>query len=166
MSNTPTKKSSSKAPVKFIATGKRKTARAQVRLHLEGSGQLFIKTKPKKSREATDPRNAYRSDVEFFGATNTQRIEHVRQPLTLFKEIASTVDVYVTTSGGGVSGQADSIRLGIARALEKMGREKNDLGNIRAELSQHGLLTRDSRKKERKKYGLHKARKATQFSKR
>ena len=69
-------------------------------------------------------------------------------------------DVYVNTHGGGLKGQADAIKLGVARALCYMSSEN------RASLKAGGLLTRDSRRKERKKYGLRKARKAPQFSKR
>ena len=69
-------------------------------------------------------------------------------------------DIYVNTHGGGLRGQADAIKLGVARALCHMSEEN------RASLKAEGFLTRDSRRKERKKYGLKKARKASQFSKR
>ena len=75
-------------------------------------------------------------------------------------ESASTYDIAIAVIGGGILGQAGAVSLGIARALKK------DNPNFEAALRQNGLLTRDSRKVERKKYGLRKARRATQFSKR
>ena len=83
----------------------------------------------------------------------------VRQPLAL-TNTQDKYDVYVNVYGGGFSGQAGAIRHGIARALVKADE------SLKAELKKAGFLTRDSRMKERKKYGLHKARKAPQFSKR
>jgi small subunit ribosomal protein S9 len=74
--------------------------------------------------------------------------------------LESMYDIYVNTHGGGLKGQADAIKLGVARALCYMSPEN------RTSLKPEGLLTRDSRRKERKKYGLKKARKAPQFSKR
>ena len=83
----------------------------------------------------------------------------VRQPLVLTNTL-DKYDVYVTVNGGGFGGQAGAIRHGIARALEKAN------ADFRPVLKTAGLLTRDPRMKERKKYGLHKARRAVQFSKR
>ena len=82
-----------------------------------------------------------------------------KSPLTTVG-LENMYDIYVNTHGGGLKGQADAIKLGVARALCYMSSEN------RASLKPEGLLTRDSRRKERKKYGLKKARKAPQFSKR
>ena len=83
----------------------------------------------------------------------------VRQPLHLVNMVEK-FDAYITVEGGGITGQAGAIRLGIARALLKY--DETLRGNLKAE----GFLTRDAREVERKKVGLHKARRATQFSKR
>jgi len=94
---------------------------------------------------------------EYFGLDTLKQI--VRQPLVLANAL-DKFDVFVTVNGGGISGQAGAIRHGIARALVKFSEENKPV------LKTAGLLTRDPRMKERKKYGLHKARKAVQFSKR
>jgi len=123
------------------STGRRKCAVARVRL-LPGSGRILI-----NGREAD----------EYLGRRVLQTI--VRQPL----EVTGTLgkyDVFVNVRGGGISGQAGAVRHGIARALLAVDPE------YRAALKKHGLLTRDPRMKERRKYGLKKARKAPQFSKR
>ncbi len=122
-------------------TGRRKTAVARVRLKA-GSGKFVINDKP----------------VDEFFTTNDTRLAAIR-PLQV-TETASTLDIAVNVMGGGITGQAGAVSLGIARAL------KNDDANLEAALRENGLLTRDSRKVERKKYGLRKARRATQFSKR
>jgi small subunit ribosomal protein S9 len=97
-------------------------------------------------------------DVDkYFGRETSRMI--LRQPLALTENLES-FDFYVTVKGGGDSGQAGTIRLGISRALLKY-----DEG-LRPELKKEGFITRDARKVERKKVGLHKARRATQFSKR
>ena len=122
------------------STGRRKCAVARVRL-LPGSGRILI-----NGREAD----------EYLGRRVLQTI--VRQPL----EVTGTLgkyDVFVNVRGGGISGQAGAVRHGIARALLAVDPE------YRAALKKHGLLTRDPRMKERRKYGLKKARKAPQFSK-
>ncbi len=134
------KKKSSK--VKYTwATGRRKKAIARVRL-VEGKGSIVINGK----------------DVaEYFPVNVMQTV--VRQPLVLV-EAENKYDVYVNVIGGGLSGQAGACRHGIARALV--------LANetFKAPIKAAGFLTRDPRMKERKKYGLKKARKSPQFSKR
>ena len=125
----------------FYGTGRRKNAIARVRL-VEGTGKITINGK----------------DIdEFFGLETLKVI--VRQPLTVTNTSAK-FDVIATVKGGGISGQAGAIRHGIARALNAANSE------YRPALKTNGFLTRDPRMKERKKYGLKKARKAPQFSKR
>ena len=123
------------------ATGRRKSAIARVRL-VTGNGKITINK---------------RDIEEYFGLDTLKQI--VRQPLVL-ANATEKFDVIVTVNGGGISGQAGAIRHGIARALVKFSEENKPV------LKTAGLLTRDPRMKERKKYGLHKARKAVQFSKR
>lgn len=127
---------------KYIwATGKRKCAIAQVRL-FTGDGGIVING---KAYDEAFPRLKYRRMIEApFEATDT----------------VGKFRVTVKTTGGGMSGQAGAVRHGIARALLK----ENDL--FRSALRKEGLLTRDARIKERKKYGLKRARKAQQFTKR
>ena len=123
------------------ATGRRKSAIARVRL-VTGNGKITINKR----------------DIDaYFGLETLKQI--VRQPLVLANAL-DKFDVMVTVNGGGISGQAGAIRHGIARALVKFSEENKPV------LKTAGLLTRDPRMKERKKYGLHKARKAVQFSKR
>ena len=125
----------------FYGTGRRKSSIARVRL-VEGSGKITINGK----------------DIdEFFGLETLKVI--VRQPLTVTSTTAK-YDVICTVKGGGFTGQAGAIRHGIARALNEANSE------YRPSLKTNGFLTRDPRMKERKKYGLKKARKAPQFSKR
>ena len=125
----------------YYGTGRRKSSIARVRL-VEGSGKITINGK----------------DIdEFFGLETLKVI--VRQPLTVTNTSAK-YDVIASVKGGGFTGQAGAIRHGIARALNEANTE------YRPALKQNGFLTRDSRMKERKKYGLKKARKAPQFSKR
>ena len=125
----------------YYGTGRRKNAIARVRL-TEGSGKITINGK----------------DIdEFFGMETLKVI--VKQPLTLTNTLAK-YDVITTVTGGGYTGQAGAIRHGIARALNEANSE------FRPVLKSNGFLTRDPRMKERKKYGLKKARKAPQFSKR
>ena len=126
---------------KFYGTGRRKSSIARVYL-LSGKGNITINKK---------------SIDEYFGLETLKVI--VRQPLALLKA-DDRYDVVVTVRGGGFSGQAGAIRHGIARALCKA-----DIEN-RPALKKAGFLTRDARMKERKKYGLKKARRAPQFSKR
>ena len=125
----------------YYGTGRRKNAIARVRL-TEGSGKITINGK----------------DIEEFFGMETLKVI-ARQPLTV-TNTTSKYDVIVKVTGGGFTGQAGAIRHGIARALNEANIE------FRAALKQNGFLTRDPRMKERKKYGLKKARKAPQFSKR
>ena len=127
--------------VVYYGTGRRKSSIARVRL-VEGSGKITVNGK---------------SIDEFFGAETLKVI--VKQPLTVTNTLEK-YDVIATVNGGGFSGQAGAIRLGVARALNEANAE------FRPALKSNGFLTRDSRAKERKKYGLKKARKAPQFSKR
>jgi ribosomal protein S9/S16 len=125
----------------YIGTGRRKSSIARVRL-VEGSGKITINGK----------------DIdEFFGLETLKVI--VRQPLTV-TNTTDKYDVICSVQGGGFTGQAGAIRHGIARALNEANSE------FRPALKTNGFLTRDPRMKERKKYGLKKARKAPQFSKR
>ena len=125
----------------FYGTGRRKSSIARVRL-IEGTGKITINKK----------------DIdEFFGPETLKVI--VRQPLTV-TNTTSKYDVIASVKGGGFTGQAGAIRHGIARALNEANSE------YRPALKSNGFLTRDPRMKERKKYGLKKARKAPQFSKR
>ena len=127
--------------VQYSGTGRRKKSIARVRL-VSGAGSVTI-----NSRDIED----------YFGLETLKVI--VRQPLTLTNTL-SKFDVLCTVTGGGFTGQAGAIRHGIARALIKADEE------LRPELKKAGYLTRDPRMKERKKYGLKKARRAPQFSKR
>ncbi len=126
---------------RYYATGKRKSAIARVWI-IPGSGNITVNG---------------RSFDEYFDVDTARLV--VEQP---FKVTGSEnkFDVKVTVKGGGKSGQCEAIRHGIARALQAVNED------YRTPLKKAGLLTRDARVKERKKYGLHKARKATQFSKR
>ena len=125
----------------YTGTGRRKSSIARVRL-VEGSGKVTINGK----------------DIdEFFGLETLKVI--VRQPLTV-TNTTDKYDVICSVQGGGFTGQAGAIRHGIARALNEANSE------FRPALKSNGFLTRDPRMKERKKYGLKKARKAPQFSKR
>ena len=130
-----------KENIVFYGTGRRKSSVSRVRL-VEGTGKITINGK----------------DIdEFFGLETLKVI--VRQPLTVTNTTAK-YDVISTVKGGGFNGQTGAIRLGIARALNEANSE------YRPALKSNGFLTRDPRMKERKKYGLKKARKAPQFSKR
>ena len=129
------------AKVQYFGTGRRKTSVARVRL-VPGQGEIKINN---------------RDMNEYFGLETLKVI--VNQPLQL-TGTKEKFDVLVNVHGGGFSGQAGAIRHGISRALIKADE------NLRPELKKAGFLTRDSRMKERKKYGLKKARRAPQFSKR
>ncbi len=126
----------------FYETGRRKSSVARVRLFENGTGAITING---------------RDIDEYFGLDTLKLI--VRQPLVT-TDLVGKVDIDVTVSGGGVSGQAGAIRHGISRALLVMN------GEVRPALKEAGFLTRDPRMKERKKYGLKAARRAPQFSKR
>ena len=125
----------------FYGTGRRKNAIARVRI-MEGSGKITVNGKDLD---------------EYFGPETLKTI--VRQPLTVTNTL-SKYDVISTVKGGGFTGQAGAIRHGIARALLEADPEH------RGALKRAGLLTRDPRMKERYKYGLKKARRSPQFSKR
>ena len=129
------------AAVQYYGTGRRKTSTSRVFLR-PGSGSVTINH---TAFDAFFPSEALRTQI--------------RQPLSL-TETADKFDVLVTVAGGGVSGQAGAVRLGIARALVEYNAE------LRKPLKTEGLLTRDARAKERKKYGMAGARKRFQFSKR
>ena len=128
--------------VQFLGTGRRKKAIARVRLIPNGTGKITIN----------------KVDIdEYFGLDTLKLI--VRQPME-HTNTTTTYDVVVNVVGGGLSGQAGAINHGISRALVLADE------SLKPELKKAGFLTRDSRMKERKKYGLKKARKASQFSKR
>lgn len=135
-----TAKKSTKTQI--LATGRRKKAIARVFMTENGKGEIII------NKKAID---------EYFPLDTLKLI--ARQPLTL-TGTAEKFDIKVNVIGGGLAGQAGAICQGIARALVKADE------NLKPELKKAGFLTRDARMKERKKYGLKKARKAPQFSKR
>ena len=126
----------------FYETGRRKHSVARVRLY-KGTGKITVNG---------------RDIEEYFGLETLKVI--VRQPLAL-TESEAKFDIVCNVTGGGVAGQAGAIRHGISRALLECDSEK-----FKMSLKRAGFLTRDPRMKERKKYGLKKARKAPQFSKR
>jgi small subunit ribosomal protein S9 len=125
----------------YYGTGRRKSSAARVFLR-PGTGKIVINK---------------RSIEEYFGRDTARMV--VRQPLELV-EMTDKFDLLVTVSGGGISGQAGAIRHGITRALMEFDE------SLRPSLRKAGFVTRDARKVERKKVGLHKARKRPQFSKR
>ena len=127
--------------VQFYGTGRRKSSVARVRL-VPGNGQIIVNGKESK---------------DYFKKKTLEMI--IRQPLVL-TETEGRFDVLVNAHGGGTTGQAGAVRLGIARALLKADIE------YRPVMKKAGFLTRDPRMKERKKYGLKGARRAPQFSKR
>ncbi len=128
--------------MKFTAVGRRKTASAKVYI-VPGTGNITINGRPV---------------VEYLGY-NPAYVASVRDPLEILG-LESTYDVIVKAHGGGVMGQAEAARLGISRALVEM-----DISN-RPPLKAEGFMTRDPRAVERKKYGLRKARRRKQYSKR
>ena len=129
------------ADTQYYGTGRRKTSTARVYLK-SGAGNITVNDKP--------------LDV-FFGRKTAQMI--VRQPLEL-TQLGEKFDVNVTVKGGGTTGQAGAIRHGLTRALMQYDE------SLRPNLRQAGFVTRDAREVERKKVGLRKARRATQYSKR
>jgi small subunit ribosomal protein S9 len=129
------------AAAQYYATGRRKTSTARVFLR-PGNGAISINSRA----------------FDAFFPTEVLRLR-IRTPLVL-TETADQFDILATVAGGGVSGQAGAVRLGIARALVKYNLE------LRKKLKDEGMLTRDARAKERKKYGMAGARKRFQFSKR
>ena len=129
------------ALVEYYGTGRRKTSTARVHLR-QGSGQITVNQRPLD---------------EYFSNDVLKMI--IKQPLSLTETVAK-FDIVVTVDGGGPSGQAGAIRHGISRALQVYNTE------LRKRLKKAGLLTRDPRMKERKKYGQRGARARFQFSKR
>lgn len=134
--------SSLNTKITYSGTGKRKSAIARVKL-IPGSGKLIINGLPGESYLQFSP--------------NYLRISYA--PLKVLG-LNQEYDIHVNTEGGGLTGQASAIRLGVARALCAINSDNRSM------LKSEGYLTRDSRTKERKKYGLRKARKAPQYSKR
>lgn len=126
----------------LYALGRRKRGTAMVRLYLKGNGTIIVNNKPMK---------------EYFPVDELQ--DAVMVPLRAVG-MDATADVIAVAEGGGIRGQADAVKLGIARALLVHNPE------LRATLKPIGVLTRDPREKERKKYGLKKARKSPQWAKR
>ena len=126
----------------YFGIGRRKTSVAKVIL-VSGTWSMVVNHKP----------------GELYLQFNSQYINAAKAPLIKLG-LENTYDIYVNTHGGGIRGQADAIKLGVARALCYISSDN------RSELKLAGYLTRDARCKERKKYGLRKARKAPQFSKR
>lgn len=129
------------AQTQYYGTGRRKSSSARVFLRA-GSGNITVNGK---------------ALGDFFGRETASMV--VRQPLNAV-DMAEKFDINITVEGGGITGQSGAIRLGIARALLQYDE------TLRSALKTAGFLTRDARKVERKKVGLHKARRATQFSKR
>lgn len=137
----------------YYGTGRRKSSTARVFLR-PGKGAIKINN---------------RALEDYFGRETAGMI--IRQPLETV-DMLNKFDIYATVKGGGISGQAGAVRLGIARALVEY--DEHDLAadaepnpnSFRRKLRARGLLTRDPRRVERKKVGLHKARRATQYSKR
>ena len=126
----------------FYGTGRRKSSVARVRVYPNGTGAVTINGR----------------DIDDYFCLETLKLI-VRQPMEL-TETLGAFDIVCTVTGGGVTGQAGAIRHGLSRALLQYNEE------LRPVLKKAGLLTRDPRMKERKKYGLKKARRAPQFSKR
>ena len=131
-----------KKKVQYWGTGRRKKAVARVRLVPNGTGAIIINGR----------------SIDDYCPSETVKLV-IRQPLVLTDRVA-TYDVFVNVKGGGYTGQAGAIRHGVARALIVAEPE------LRPAVKKEGYLTRDPRMKERKKYGLKKARRAPQFSKR
>lgn len=135
----------------YYGTGRRKTSTARVHLR-PGTGNIVINQTTLE---------------EYFGRKTSRMI--VRQPLDV-TNMHDKFDIVITVRGGGISGQAGAIRHGISRALvqfdEQTGGDSTSENSLRKMLRKAGLLTRDAREVERKKVGLHGARKGTQYSKR
>ena len=125
-----------------VTVGRRKKAVAKVKL-VTGTGTILVNNKP----------------VETYFQYNSQYIQLLKAPL-LSLGLENSYDISIEAKGGGLKGQTDAVKLGVARAICSISNEKRTL------LKKDGYLTRDYRSKERKKYGLRKARKAPQFSKR
>ncbi len=141
MENVEVKQENPKKKERIIFVGRRKTSVARVMLK-PGSGKIIVNKRPLE---------------EYFTILRLQK--HATEAFDI-SGLRDQFDVYVNVKGGGIDGQAGAIRLGIARAIEAK------YPDLRSKLKQNGLLTRDPRMVERKKYGKHKARRSTQFSKR
>ena len=127
--------------VQYIATGRRKNSIARVRI-MDGSGKITVNKRP----------------FENYFPREVNRLV-IMQPLELVN-LVSKLDIFANCNGGGLSGQAGAVKLGISRALVKM-----DL-NLKAAIKKAGFLSRDPRARERKKYGRKRARRRFQFTKR
>ena len=127
--------------VQYFATGRRKNSIARVRI-TDGGGKITVNDRPFES---------------YFPRESNRLI--IMQPLETVK-LGPKLDIFASASGGGLSGQAGAVRLGIARALVKMD------ATLRSAVKKEGFLTRDSRKRERKKYGRKRARRRFQYTKR
>jgi len=140
-----------KALKQYYGTGRRKSSSARVFIR-PGKGNIIVNGRPLD---------------EYFGRETARMV--VRQPLQLL-EVEDKYDLHITVIGGGTTGQAGAIRLGITRALiqedEQAGSDGTAANSARRVLRKAGFVTRDAREVERKKVGLHKARRATQYSKR
>lgn len=140
-----------KALKQYYGTGRRKSSTARVFIR-PGKGNIVVNGRPLD---------------EYFGRKTARMV--VRQPLELL-EVEKKYDLFITVAGGGTTGQAGAIRLGITRALIQEDEQGDSDGtapnSVRRVLRKAGFVTRDAREVERKKVGLHKARRATQFSKR
>ncbi len=131
--------------IQYYGTGRRKSAVARVYLRPgKGDITLYVNKKPQQFKD-------------FFSLESYRK--NIKKPL-LLTETSDKFDLFIRVSGGGSSGQAEAIRLGIARALVEFNKE------LKPPLKEAGVLTRDDRVKERKKYGLRGARKAPQYHKR
>ena len=130
------------AETQYYSTGRRKSSSARVFLRPSGSGQIMVNNRPLD---------------EYFGRKTARMV--VRQPLQLV-DMLDKFDIHATVKGGGNGGQAGAVRHGITRALIEYDE------TLRSMLRRAGLVTRDAREVERKKIGLHKARKRPQYSKR
>ncbi len=126
----------------YYGTGRRKTAVARVRVYPSGSGSIVVNGKPAE---------------QYFG--RELHVANIRMPFRVL-ELQGPYDITVKVIGGGVTGQSEAIRHGVARALVRADEE------YKPALRRAGYLTRDPRMKERKKYGLKRARKAPQYTKR
>ena len=141
----------------FYGTGRRKTSSARVFLK-SGKGLFTIKSSKKtNSPSSKDTAKGFVDVKDYF--VKPKQIQSVLSPLQVLS-LQKSFDIFATVKGGGFTSQAEAICHGLARALLKVSEEYRPL------LKKKGLLTRDSRMVERKKYGHHKARKSTQFSKR
>lgn len=155
----------------FYGTGRRKTSTARVFVQ-KGQGAFVVRKAGKSLSSSTGAKNTAKNKLkksaqrQKFASVDLksyfvkpQQVQTVTAPLQVLN-LASSLDVTVTVKGGGFNGQAEAVRHGLSRALLQMSEEHRPL------LKKKGFLTRDPRMVERKKYGRHKARKSSQFSKR